>query len=266
MKTGNDIFSLNGKNVLVTGATGHLGSKIAVALAEAGARVLINSRSLTKGMGLVTELRKQGFLADPAIFDITSDNEVENFISSLNGEALDILINNAYAGCGGTIEVSDSNDYIASYTMSVIAAHRLLKGLLPNLRQAVKLHGGAAVINVASMYAFVSPDLRIYDTEYSSNPPFYGAAKAALLQWTRYAACEYGREGIRVNAISPGPFPNLDIQKSSPQFIQKLVQKVPLNRIGTAEEICGPILFLASSASSFMTGVNLVVDGGWSSW
>src|SRR5258707_3109708 len=90
-----------------------------------------------------------------------------------------------------------------------------------------------------------------------TNPPFYGAAKAALLQWTRYAACEFGPEGIRVNSISPGPFPSESVQKSNPAFIDRLSNKVPMGRIGRADEIRGPTLFLASSASSFVNGANI---------
>src|SRR5690606_10873889 len=100
-----------------------------------------------------------------------------------------------------------SDSYKLGYDVTVIAAHNLIKSSLANLRLAVKQRGGASVINMASMYALVSPDSRIYDSPSGVNPPFYGAAKAALLQMTRYAACEFGPEGIRVNAISPGPFP-----------------------------------------------------------
>jgi NAD(P)-dependent dehydrogenase (short-subunit alcohol dehydrogenase family) len=116
------------------------------------------------------------------------------------------------------------------------------------------------------MYAMISPDQRIYESASGVNPPFYGAAKAALLQWTRYAACEFGAEGIRVNSISPGPFPSELVQKGSPAFIEKLANKVPMGRVGQSAEIKGPILFLASSASSFVNGANIVVDGGWTCW
>ncbi len=116
------------------------------------------------------------------------------------------------------------------------------------------------------MYAMVSPDLGVYDSGNVANPPFYGAAKGALLQWTRYAACEFGKEGIRVNSISPGPFPSDAVQEKDPDFIMRLAKKVPMGRIGLAKEIKGPTLFLASSASSYVNGSNLVVDGGWTCW
>lgn len=266
MSKGVEIFSLNGKTALITGAAGYLGSAMAFILAEAGANVLINSRSTERSQDLVTRLRDQGLQAESAVFDVTSQDAVESFVSSMHGRALHVLVNNAYVGRSGSIKLSEAGAYSDTYDVTVVAAHRLLKSLLPNLRKAVHLDNDASVINLASMYALVSPDQRIYEEESGVNPPFYGAAKAALLQWTRYAGCEFGKEGIRVNAISPGPFPSEEVQRTNPAFISSLSNKVPMGRIGSAEELRGPTLFLASSASSFVTGANLVVDGGWTCW
>jgi NAD(P)-dependent dehydrogenase (short-subunit alcohol dehydrogenase family) len=169
-------------------------------------------------------------------------------------------------GGAGSIEHAESEAYAASYGVTVVAAQNLLKSMLPNLRLAVKQSGDASVINMTSMYALVSPDQRIYESANAVNPPFYGAAKAALLQWTRYAACEFGKEGIRVNAVSPGPFPSLAVQSTNPRLVKKLIEKVPMARIGASDEIKGPLLFLASTAASFVNGANVVVDGGWTSW
>jgi NAD(P)-dependent dehydrogenase (short-subunit alcohol dehydrogenase family) len=98
------------------------------------------------------------------------------------------------------------------------------------------------------------------------NPPFYGAAKAALVQFTRYAAVQLAPERIRVNAISPGCFPPAKIVAEQPSFIQRLQRHIPMRRIGSPGELVGPLLFLASDASSYVTGVNLAVDGGWTAW
>lgn len=266
MSKGVEIFSLMGKTALITGATGHLGSSMALVLAEAGANVLINSRSCERSEELVARLRTDGLKAESAVFDITSEEAVEHFVTSMRGRPLHILINNAYVGGAGSIEITSTEAYSASYDVTMIAAHRLLQSLLPNLRQAVHHCGDASVINLASMYALVSPDQRIYDSANGVNPPFYGSAKAALLQWTRYAACEFGKEGIRVNAISPGPFPSVAVQSANPPFINTLAQKVPMGRIGHPKELKGPALFLASGASSFVNGANIVVDGGWTCW
>jgi NAD(P)-dependent dehydrogenase (short-subunit alcohol dehydrogenase family) len=266
MKKGVQVFSVQGKTALVTGATGYLGTDMAFVLAEAGAHVLVNSRSQERSESLVKSLVDSGYSAESAVFDVTNKEAIYSFFSCLQGKPLHVLINNAYVGGAGSIEVTKAKAYADSYDVTVLAAHNLLNASLPALRKAVQQDGEASVINLASMYAMVSPDQHIYESANGVNPPFYGAAKAALLQWTRYAACEFGAEGIRVNSISPGPFPSVSIQKSNPDLIQKLASKVPMRRIGFSNEIKGPILFLASSASSFVNGANIVVDGGWTCW
>ncbi|MFA6901899.1 MAG: SDR family oxidoreductase [Gallionellaceae bacterium] len=266
MKKGVQIFGIKGKTALITGATGYLGSAMAYILAEAGAHVLVNSRSQERSDALVKNLIDSGYSAGSAVFDVTHQQGVDRFFLDLQARPLHILINNAYVGGAGSIELSNTEAYADSYEVTVLAAHKLLQAALPALRKAVQQDGEASVINLASMYAIVSPDQRIYESASGVNPPFYGAAKAALLQWTRYAACEFGAEGIRVNSISPGPFPSEAVQKNNPAFIEKLTHKVPMKRIGLSDEIKGPALFLASSASSFVNGANIVVDGGWTCW
>lgn len=266
MKKGIEIFSLAGKTALITGATGYLGTAMAYALAEAGAHILVNARSQERSDVLVKALIESGCTAESAVFDVTDQSALKNFFQARQDAPVHILINNAYAGGAGSIALSKAEDYAKSYEVTVQAAHNLLQAALPSLRKAVSQNGDASVINLASMYATVSPDQRIYASTHGVNPPFYGASKAALLQWTRYAACEFGAECIRVNAISPGPFPSTSVQTSNPDFIAKLANKVPMGRIGLPEEIKGPALFLASSASSFVNGSNIVVDGGWTCW
>ena len=98
------------------------------------------------------------------------------------------------------------------------------------------------------------------------NPIDYGAAKAAILQHSRYLAVHYGPDGIRFNCVTPGPFPNPSVQENHPQFIQDLSNKTALNRVGLNTEIVGPTLFLLSDSASFVTGHSLMVDGGWTAW
>lgn len=260
------IFSLANKNVLVTGATGYLGSEMVIALAKAGAHVLINSRSALKGEEFSKRVNEAGYSSEAAIFDVRNLTEVEAYFQTIASRPLHGLVNNAYAGGTGNIKNVGSHDYHTSFEICVSAAHNMLKSSLSNMRLAVEHCGDASVINIASMYGMVSPDPRIYDSEKVVNPPFYGAAKAALIQWSRYSACEFGCENIRVNSISAGPFPSPMVQSKEVEFINRLSFKVPLGRIGQGAEIGGPVVFLASSAASFVTGANLVVDGGWTSW
>ncbi len=255
------MFRLDDRSVLITGSTGYLGSELAFGLAMHGAHVYVNSRSLSKCEEIVTKIKETGGLASVACFDVTNDDEVKKFSDSI--DCLDILVNNSYSGKGGTIETADSLDYMSSYKASVMASANLVKSLLPHFRRAVLKGGYASIINIASMYGMVSPDKRIYNSPQDTNPPFYGAAKAALIQWTKYAACEFAKEKIRVNSISPGPFPSTFVQKDNPQLVERIISKVPMNRIGVPNELVGSVVFLASSASSYVTGVNLPVDGGW---
>lgn len=259
-----DLFSLKKKVALVTGATGYLGKEMCIGLAESGAHVLVNSRSQSRALEFVEYLRGKGLSADSAVFDVCSEKEVKLYFDNISeSNGIDIIVNNAYAGVGGTIETCATQNYRDSYEISVTATHNLIVNALPSLRKSVKKGGYASIINIASMYGMVSPDHRLYTSPEKSNPPFYGAAKAALIQLTKYAACEFGKEGIRVNSLSPGPFPKPDNNK---EFINQLSNKVPTGRVGAAHEIKGPVIYLASSASSYVNGSNLIVDGGWTAW
>lgn len=259
-------FSLLGRRALVTGATGHLGRAMCLALAGAGAHVLVSGRNSVKVADLVRELEAGGGSAEGLVFDVTDVDLLDHVMSRHSSQPLHVLVNNAYTGGAGALSTARAQEYRDSFEVSLVAANSMLRAAMSGLRLAVEQCGDASVVNIASMYGMVSPDPRIYSAPAACNPPFYGAAKAALLQWTRYAACELGPEGIRVNALSPGPFPSEGVQTANSEFIAKLAAKVPLGRIGSAQEIGGPLLFLASPASSFVNGANLVVDGGWTAW
>ena len=263
------LFRLEGKVAFLSGATGLLGRPMARALAAAGAHVICNSRRQDAVETLVHELREAGFNASGACFDVTDDAAVPKQIRSIGDThgRLDILVNNASAGRPGTIEKSTLADFEQGYRVNVTAAFQLMQCAPPFLKNAgANSPGGASVINVASMYASVSPDPRIYGTSGANNPPYYGAAKAALVQLTRYVACHLAADRIRVNCISPGPFPSMKYLEADPEFHDRLINKNPMHRTGDPCEIQGPLLFLASDASSYVTGINLAVDGGWTAW
>ena len=136
---------------------------------------------------------------------------------------------------------------------------------MKSLINSSKINGFASIINISSIYGNFSPDPNIYKDTNLDNPPYYGVAKSGLQQLTKYAAVNLAKYNIRVNTISPGPFPNNQIKKY-PNFIKKLKKKVPLNRVGSPDELCTAILFLSSKYSSYVTRINLPVDGGWSIW
>ena len=263
-----DLFRMHGRIALITGAAGHLGRSMAWGLAEAGAHVILAGRNEDKLRMLVDELQAEGLKADAVTLDVRDAGSVQQAFAHIAREhkRLHVLVNNAYEGDTGTMDTSSAESFANAYEVAVIGAFRCMVAAKPLLIAAVRETGHASVINIASMYGLVSPDLRIYDSQEESNPPFYGSAKAALLQLTRYAACEYAREGIRVNAISPGPFPKPEVRAQNPAFHQQLCAKTPLGRTGEPEELKGAVVFLASDAATYVTGANILVDGGWTVW
>jgi NAD(P)-dependent dehydrogenase (short-subunit alcohol dehydrogenase family) len=257
-----DLFRLKGRVALLTGAAGHLGAGMAEALCEAGARVALNGRDAAKLEKLRVSLRRRGFAAESFPEDVSRAGGAAKLVVSVRRKLrrLDILVNNAYAGKAGTLETASAADFRETSEVALIAPFSLIQAALPHLRR------GASIVNVASMYGIVSPDPSVYKNTGLNNPPFYGAAKAGLLQLTRYAACHLAPKGIRVNSLVPGPFPAPAVARAHPAFVKALSRKVPLGRVGRPEELKGPLVFLASDASSFMTGATLVVDGGWTAW
>jgi NAD(P)-dependent dehydrogenase (short-subunit alcohol dehydrogenase family) len=262
-------FRLDGRVALITGAAGHLGHFMSQALAAAGAHVVLNGRKREPLEKLAGEIMALGQNVSIACFDITQQDSVRAQLAELgrNFGQLDILVNNATTGKAGTLELSQLVDFENLYRVNVTAVFDLLQNALPWLKKAAQKNaGGASVINIASMYGSVSPDPSIYGTSGANNPPYYGAAKAGLIQLTRYAACHLAQENIRVNCISPGPFPTEQYLQHDPAFHDRLKRKTPMHRVGQPRELQGPLLFLASDASSYVTGVNLAVDGGWTVW
>jgi NAD(P)-dependent dehydrogenase (short-subunit alcohol dehydrogenase family) len=257
-------FRLEGCTALVTGASGHLGSAIAGALCEAGASLYLNGRSTGPLEAQRDALKAKGGNAEILPFDVTDSSARAAVLQKIS--RLDVLVNLAYTGRPGTIAMAMPEDFAMAFESGVTAAFEFTRASLPALREAVRAKGGASVVNIASMYGHVSPDPRLYGDSGLNSPPWYGAAKGGLIQLTRHLACHLAPERIRVNAISPGPFPRTEISQDKTGFVERLCQKVPLGRIGTPEEIAGPLLFLASDASSYITGINLPVDGGWTAW
>lgn len=185
----------------------------------------------------------------------------------IKSAGLDVLINNAAYG-GGTggrsamsneLEDIDDERWALGIDGTAGVTFRCIREAVPYF------DGKGAIINIASMYGVVSPDHSIYGDTGQNSPIAYGAGKAGVIQLTKYCAAYLAKDGIRVNCITPGPFPKINPQIDM-DFIKKLQNKTMLGRTGEPDELAGPLLLLASDASSFMTGSNIVVDGGWTAW
>ena len=242
---------------------------MAEALAAAGAHVILNGRRQDALELLVAQLQTYGSRISTACFDVTDEAAVRKQVEQIAEKhgRLNVLVNNANAGRTGTIKSATREDFEQAYKVNVVAAFQLLQTSLPLLKESAKGNkGGASVINIASMYGRVSPDPSIYGMSGANSPPYYGAAKAGLIQLTRYAACHLAADHIRVNSISPGPFPSTQHLEPDRGFQERLNSKNPMRRTGDPRELQGPLLFLASDASSYVTGIDLAVDGGWTAW
>jgi len=258
------LFRLDGRVAFVSGAAGHLGGAMTRALLDAGAEVIVNGRDASRLETFADTLRGPGRTVRCARFDVGDIEALREFFAAQ--PRLDILVNNAIAMTPKPFDTLEPEDFATTYNTSVVAAFEAVRAALPALRQGVAASGEASVVNIASMYANVSPDSRLYAVPSQASPAHYGPAKAALLQLTRHLAAELGPSKIRVNALVPGPFPRSQIRDHDPDFAARLAGRTMLGRLGEADEIAGPVVFLASRASSYMTGSTLVIDGGWTAW
>lgn len=259
-----DLFRLDGATAFVSGAAGHLGRAMSYALAEAGAHVVLNGRDAKRLKEFDGELRRAGHSCECAAFDMMDYDRVRSFFAGR--QRLDVLVNNAISMTPTAFAGLRPEDFAVTYASAVTAAFEAARAALPALRNAVSAVDDARIVNIASMYATVSPDKRIYEKPEQASPFHYGPAKAALLQLTRHLAAEFGSYHVRVNALVPGPFPRPQVSTADPAFAARLAGRTMLGRLGEAREVAGPLLFLASRASSYVTGACVAVDGGWTAW
>jgi NAD(P)-dependent dehydrogenase (short-subunit alcohol dehydrogenase family) len=258
VKTLREMTNLRGDSAIVTGGSGWIGSAITAALVELGAHVIVVSRGDSDDF-IDSKLDKS---ITHIIADITNADAVHALFKDPRVTLCrpSILVNNM---CSWPSEV-----HLHSQTPAVISS-QLTENVVPHalmMQQFVDMltshDDEGSIINVASMYAHVAPDHDMYRDQ-GGQSLMYGAAKAALVQMTRHLAGLWGRTGIRVNSISPGPFSRPGSFVDKPWFEQELKNRTMLHRVGAPEEIKGVIALLATDAGSYITGVDIPIDGGW---
>lgn len=255
------LFRLDGRTAFVSGAAGHLGRPMAIALAQAGAHVILNGRTEAKLEALRREMADAGLGASVAAFDVMDRPAFGTFFGGLG--RLDVLVNNAFTGLPRKNDPDPSAAFRTGLDSGVTVAYEHTLAALPAMEVAAAAVGHASVINITSIYGHVAPTFSIYPNPAMRAAPYYAAAKGGLLQLTRYLACDLAAKRIRVNSLSPGIFPWDNIVADFPEFVARAAENTPMGRTGLAEEIGGPAVFLASDASSYMTGADLRIDGGW---
>lgn len=256
-----DRFSLKGRVAVVTAGAGPLfGSSLSSALAEAGATVITASRSLETNLEYAEGLRSRGLDVHGMSCDIGEATSIEALHAGVLerfGRA-DILVNSALARDGhggGGLEEQTAERWLTS-------AHGDMVGLFLICREFARSmvrQGGGSIINISSIYGVVSNDPTLYEGTEMKQPPSYTFVKGGMIQFTRYLAAYYGKSGVRANCISPGGYFN---HQPEP-FVEQYNHRCPLGRMMGNEDIQGAVVFLASDASAYVTGTNLIVDGGW---
>jgi len=269
------LFSLEGRTALLTGASGFLGRTFARTLLSNGARLVAVGRS-ERLDGLAAEWAKD-FGAERVrshrvdMYDLTAFSALLDEIVT-SESAIDVLVNNAHElgpnsgfnSPDGTLENAPIEHWMRHVTAGLFWPALTVQKVGPLMKE----HERGSIVNISTMYAQVSPDPRLYEGTSFVNPPGYSSAKAGMVAFTRYVASFWGSYGIRANAILPGPFSNTEeagpnsVDPADP-FLIRLRAKTSLGRTGQAHELAGALLFLASEASSYVTGHALSVDGGW---
>jgi NAD(P)-dependent dehydrogenase (short-subunit alcohol dehydrogenase family) len=256
-----DRFSLKGRIALITAGAGPLfGSSLTEALAEAGATVITASRSLERNQQYAEGLRKQGYdahglqfaLGDPASTRALHDEVINRF------GRLDVLVNSALARDaygGGGFDTQTFEHWKQSGVGDLAGLFQICQLFIPDM---VRNQRGS-IINISSIYGAVSNDPTLYEGTEMKQPANYTFVKAGMVNFTRYLACYYGKQGVRANCISPGGY----FDNQPEPFVKNYNKRCPVGRMLGNEDIKGAVVFLASDASEYVTGHNLMVDGGW---
>lgn len=267
MKSIKELMDLRGRVALITGGAGHIGGAMAEALAELGAGIAIVDLS-KEACTRVCDGIASRFDVDalPIIADLSKEDAVRVVPAKIVQEfgRLDILINCAafvgtseLPGWTTPFEKQSADTWRKALDLNLTVPFILTQSCAPFLKKS----GHGSVINVASIYGLVGPDMSLYERTKVGNPAAYAASKGGLLQLTRWLATVLAPD-IRVNAITPG-----GVQRGQPAtFRKRYISKTPLKRMAKEEDLKGAAVYLASDLSSYVTGHNLIVDGGWTTW
>lgn len=243
-------FNLAGKRAIVTGAGRGLGRACAVALARAGAEVVLVARSLNEVDEAATLLRTEGCTARGAVLDVTDVDAARTLLGQ--AEAFDILVNNAGTNRPGPFVEATDDDFDLVMGLNVRASFFLAQAFA---RRLIALQRPGVVINISSQMGHVG----------AANRTIYCASKHAVEGLTKAMAVELARHGIRVNSVAP-TFIETPMTKpffADATFREQTLSKIKLGRVGTVEDVMGAVLYLASDAAAMVTGTSLLVDGGW---
>jgi len=268
------LFNIKDKTVLLTGASGFLGRYMAKGLLSSGARLIIMGSS--ERIESLFEDLKSDYSKDHVFMhrvDFYDTIKLKKVLEDISDKfSPDVLVNNAYdlspkTGFNtedGDILNSDfemwKNSFNSGIYWAVLATQIIGRKMLDSKK--------GSIINISSMYGIVVPSPLLYKDKDFFNPPTYATVKSGLIGFTKYVASFWGTYGIRCNAIAPGPFSNTEDDGSNAvnkndDFLDRLKERTVLNRIGNPKELIGALIYLASDASSYMTGQVLVIDGGW---
>lgn len=266
MTTLSTLMKLNGRRALITGACGGLGRVMVSTLAELGADLVLLDRSDTPLVELAAEVTAEwGVDVEVRHCDLESQATRDALIAGLLQEGrLDILINNAafvgtsgLQGWGVPFAEQSIETWRRALEVNLTAVFHLCQGLAPLLRAS----GHSSIINIGSIYGQYGPDWGLYEGTSMGNPAAYGASKGGLIQLTRWLATTLAPR-VRVNAISPG-----GVARGQPAaFVARYKARTPLGRMASEDDFRGAVAFLASEMSAYMTGQNLLIDGGWGVW
>ena len=253
---GKDVFDLAGRNVMVTGGGRGLGKAMALGLAEYGANVAIVDIDLDTAQGSAKEIKALGVQSLAVRGDVTLEQDAERTVGAVVDAwgSLDVLINNAGIGILGAAETTSLADFKRVYEIDVFGMFNFSKAAFRPMAKQKK----GCIINIASMCGLTV----VVPQEHTG----YNSAKAAVIMMTKSLAVEWAPFGIRVNAIAPGYMitpPVLKLQEEDPERWESWMSMVPLSRAGEPAELKGAAIYLASDASSYMTGSVLVIDGGY---